>query len=155
MSPRVERLSSTKDRKREAHLKRTIWTIGLLSLSMNTMALTAPFVAQGVAAASAATPEKQDYVLFVDVRVKPESVTDFKQAILAIVSSTRAENGNLAYIVHQSPEDPTDFMVYEHWLTDEDHARHLHSSIFVNYSRAVAPMIANGYPIRKRMIVLN
>lgn len=132
-------------------MKRSIWIFSLASISMSILVFAAPLVA----ADSSTTPEKQDYVLLVEVRVKPESVTDFEQAISVIVPFTRAESGNLAYIVHQSLEDPADFMVYEHWQTDEDHARHLLSSTFINYSRFVAPMIMSGYPIRKKMIILN
>lgn len=134
-------------------MKKIVFAIGILSLTVN--CFTAGVVyAQNASDIQAAAPIKSDYVLFVEVKVKPENVLDFKKALLSIVASTQVEVGNLAYIVHQSPDDQTDFMVYEHWQSDADHVLHLQNPTFVNYSKTVAPMMETGYPIRKKMIDL-
>ena len=97
--------------------------VGLLSLAMNGWV---PIIAHAQACGfQCAAPGKADYVLFVEVKVKPETVDDFKEALLSRVAPTRIEDGNLAYIAHQSPDDPTDFIVDEHWKTDDAHTRHL------------------------------
>lgn len=125
-------------------MKKLIVIAGLLFCGMNSLT-------SNIAHADVQT----DYVLIVEVKVKPEVVAQFKDALLSIVAPTRLEDGNLAYIAHQSPDDPTDFMVYEHWESDEAHVQHLQSPMFVNYSKMVAPMIEAGYPVRKKMIEID
>jgi quinol monooxygenase YgiN len=142
------------DRKKENQMKKITVTLSLFALAVSSFT---PGLAraQGPGGIQAAAPNKVDYVLFVEVKVKPESVLDFKEALLSVVAPTRAEPGNYAYIVHQSPTDPTDFMFYEHWQSDEYHERHLQSPCFLNYSNIVTPMMEPGYPIRKKMIDLD
>jgi quinol monooxygenase YgiN len=100
-------------------------------------------------------PDKMDYVLFVTLKIKTEKVSDFKLALLSIVDQVRAENGNSAYLVHQSPVDATEFSVYEHWKSDEAHQRHLGTPFMKAYLKLVTPLIEAGYPVRKKYVELD
>ena len=106
-------------------------------------------------AESDGAPDKSDYVLFVTVKVKPESIGDFKAALLSIVEPTRSQDGNLAYFVHQSPSDASEFAVYEHWESDAAHIAHIASPVFANYSKLTAPMLEPGYPVKAKYIELD
>lgn len=46
-------------------------------------------------------------------------------AVLAqMVEPTRAEPGNLAYVIHRDPEDPRVFLLYEQYADEEAYAAH-------------------------------
>lgn len=120
---------------------------------MTVAALLWIFLATGAHADQRAS-RRDDYSLFVAVKVRPGTVASFKKALLSIVEESRAEEGNLGYLVLQSPEDPTQFAVYERWESDAAHERHVHQPFFVEYARTVGPMIEKGYPIRKKYLEL-
>lgn len=49
------------------------------------------------------------------LKVKSEKIEELKQAALAIVADSRAEDGCVSYNVHQSVEDETVFIWRECW----------------------------------------
>lgn len=53
------------------------------------------------------------------VKVKHGHEEQAKQALRAAVAPTRAEPGCLQYDLHQSTTDPTQFLFYEAWSSDE------------------------------------
>ena len=54
-------------------------------------------------------------VLFARLKVKKDAVDEAKQAALAIVEDSRAENGCLNYDFHQAIDDATVFLWHETW----------------------------------------
>ena len=49
------------------------------------------------------------------LKVKAGMEHDARVALLAAVPATRAEPGCLAYDLHQSTNEPTEFLFYERW----------------------------------------
>jgi quinol monooxygenase YgiN len=49
------------------------------------------------------------------LKVKAGTEDAARVALLAAVAGTRAEHGCLAYDLHQSTSDPTEFLFYERW----------------------------------------
>ncbi|MCE2392150.1 MAG: antibiotic biosynthesis monooxygenase [Proteobacteria bacterium] len=63
--------------------------------------------------------------VFATLRVKADKVDAAKKALAELAASVRAdEPGNLAYIFHQRKDDPTVFMAYEKYVSDEAFAEH-------------------------------
>jgi quinol monooxygenase YgiN len=48
-----------------------------------------------------------------------------QQELAALIDPTRSEPGCISYILHQSAEDKTSFMFYEHWADKKDLDEHL------------------------------
>ena len=48
-----------------------------------------------------------------------------RETILALVAPTRAEAGCINYDLHQSPDDPSVYMLYENWVSKKDLDEHL------------------------------
>jgi quinol monooxygenase YgiN len=51
------------------------------------------------------------------VRARAGKETEVRQFLLALVAPSRAEAGCLNYDLHQSTNDPTEFMFYENWTS--------------------------------------
>lgn len=52
------------------------------------------------------------------IKVKPGSESDARSMLSSIVPETLLEPGCLAYDLHQSASDPTEFLFYERWSSD-------------------------------------
>jgi len=103
---------------------------------------------------SSQAPKTPDFVIIADVKVKPNKVLEFKKTVIPYAEETRKESGTLAYIVHQSPDDPTEFKTYEHWKSDEGRAAHLAAPHTVTFFKKVTPFFEPGYPIRHKVVEL-
>jgi quinol monooxygenase YgiN len=78
-------------------------------------------VAQG--AGNSEVP-KGAVILTAMVKAKSGQEHAVKEALLALVEPTRKEAGCLCYNLHQSKADPTQFMFYEQWATQEALSAH-------------------------------
>jgi (4S)-4-hydroxy-5-phosphonooxypentane-2,3-dione isomerase len=64
------------------------------------------------------------YVTIVYVQVKPDRVEDFISSIRANHEGAVKEPGNLRFDVLQSNEDPTRFVLYEAYRSEDDAKAH-------------------------------
>lgn len=79
----------------------------------------------------------ENIVLFARLKVKAGTEDEAKQAALAIVGPSRAEEGCLNYDMHQAVDDPTVFMWHETWTSEAAIDAHGNSEHFKNFSQAV------------------
>jgi quinol monooxygenase YgiN len=66
-----------------------------------------------------------------------------KAELLQLVAETRQEAGCITYTLHQSPKDPTMFVMYENWASKDAinaHSKMPHFSAFV----AKMPSLCEG-----------
>ncbi|HEY9164493.1 MAG TPA: antibiotic biosynthesis monooxygenase [Magnetovibrio sp.] len=81
------------------------------------------------------------HVTVVQVSVKPECVDEFIQASLANHEASVREPGNRRFDVLQSNEDPTAFVLYEAYASEEDAKAHKDTSHYAMWRDAVAHMM--------------
>ncbi len=58
-------------------------------------------------------------------KAKPGLEEEVKRELMALQEPTRSEEGCINYDLHQSKEDPSRFMFYENWKSQEDLDKHL------------------------------
>lgn len=73
-------------------------------------------LAEGVATSQM---PKEGIILTAMVKAKPGEEDAVKDILVALVEPTRKETGCLAYNLHQSKADKTQFMFYEQWASKE------------------------------------
>lgn len=81
-------------------------------------------------------------VTCVYVQVTPEMVQPFTEAMLANHRESVKEPGNLRFDVLQQFDDPTRFMIYEAYVSEEAAAAHKKTAHYVAWRGAVAEMMA-------------
>jgi quinol monooxygenase YgiN len=59
-------------------------------------------------------PDKK-VTVYARFKAKEGKTEEVKQALLALVDPTRREEGCVSYDLHQSDDDPSQFMFYETW----------------------------------------
>lgn len=98
-----------------------------------------PFLASQVLGGEIAKQEmpEKGVALVATVKAKADEVEAVKEALLALVEPTRKEEGCLAYNLHQSQADKTQFMFYEQWASKEALDAHSQSPHF----KALGPQI--------------
>jgi autoinducer 2-degrading protein len=81
------------------------------------------------------------YVVCVTIKVKPEFIEDFKEAIRLNHEGTRQEPNNLRFDVLQGDDDAGRFFLYEVYRTKEDFAYHQTTEHFAKWRSSVADMM--------------
>ena len=81
-------------------------------------------------------------VTCVHVDVKPEHVEDFIQATTTNHQNSIAEPTNVRFDVLQSRDDPTKFLLYEAYESDEGAAAHKQTEHYLTWRNTVEPWMA-------------
>ncbi len=87
-------------------------------------------------------------IVHVHVRVKPESIADFRQATIQNARSSVQEPGIARFDVVEQQDDATRFVLIEVYRTPEAPAAHRETAHYAKWRDAVAPMMAEP---RQRM----
>lgn len=82
------------------------------------------------------------FIVHVHVRVKPESVADFRHASIENARNSVQEPGIARFDVIQQQDDATRFMLIEVYRTPEAAAAHKETAHYAKWRDAVAPMMA-------------
>jgi quinol monooxygenase YgiN len=61
-------------------------------------------------------------------QARPGRENELKAALTALVEPTRKEAGCINYDLHQSPDDPTNFLFHENWASKAHLDAHLQSA---------------------------
>jgi quinol monooxygenase YgiN len=64
-----------------------------------------------------------------------------REVLLAVVPPSRTEEGCLSYVLHESPENPNQFVFYEAWKDEPALQEHLASSHYNNYRQAAEALV--------------
>ena len=87
-------------------------------------------------------------IVHVHVRVKPESVAEFREATVENARSSVQEPGIARFDVVQQQDDATRFVLVEVYRTPQAAAAHKETSHYAKWRDAVEPMMAEP---RQRM----
>lgn len=102
-------------------MKYTFWSLACICLVLG--GCTSPSK-QETAKSCCDDKSGMEVVLDLHRKVKPEFVTAFKESFARCKVSTVKEPGCLDYGVYQSPEDSTEFLIYEVWKNEGELAKH-------------------------------
>jgi len=83
-------------------------------------------------------------IVHVRVRVKPESVADFRQATIENACSSVQESGIARFDLVQEQDDATRFVLIEVYRTPEAATAHKETAHYAKWRDAVAPMMAEA-----------
>lgn len=81
-------------------------------------------------------------IVHVHVRVKPESVAEFRQATMENARASVQEPGIARFDVVEQQDDATRFVLVEVYRTPEATAAHKETAHYAKWRDAVAPMMA-------------
>ena len=81
-------------------------------------------------------------IVHIHVRVKPESVADFRQVTIENARSSVQEPGIARFDVVEQQDDTTRFVLVEVYRTAEAVAAHRQTAHYAKWRDAVAPMMA-------------
>ena len=84
------------------------------------------------------------FTVIADAKVLPEHVEDFKRAVEKILEPTRNEEGNLRYDFCQSIDEPTQFVFFENWESEQHLQKHLESEHMSEFFSAVGPVMVKA-----------
>jgi len=82
------------------------------------------------------------HATLVYVQVIARHIADFVEATRSNHKASIRESGNVRFDVLQSPDDPTQFVLYEAYLTAEAAAAHKQTPHYLKWKETVAPWMA-------------
>lgn len=83
-------------------------------------------------------------VTTIAVYVKPENIEDFIEASTENHESSIKEPGNMRFDVLQSMTDPTRFLLYEAYQSEEEAAAHKKTEHYLKWKRTVDSWMAKA-----------
>lgn len=84
------------------------------------------------------------YVTIVHISVKPENIAAFKAACSLNHQRSIQEPGNLRFDVLQSTDEPTQFVLYEAYKTQQDAAAHKETTHYQTWQETVEDWMAKS-----------
>ncbi|HOW18467.1 MAG TPA: antibiotic biosynthesis monooxygenase [Phycisphaerae bacterium] len=81
-------------------------------------------------------------IVFVDVHVKPESISAFREATIENAKESVKEPGVARFDVLQQEADPARFMLVEVYRDEDAPAAHKETPHYAKWRDTVAPMMA-------------
>jgi quinol monooxygenase YgiN len=82
------------------------------------------------------------------IRAKPGKEAGVQQALLDLVTHTRAEAGCLNYDLHLSHDDPALFLFYENWESQAHLDAHAQSAHIQTFRARAAELLAEPVEIK-------
>ena len=84
-----------------------------------------------------------NFVLVVNIRIKPESVDKFMQALTVNAREARTEPGCKQFDVLVDPQDKTKVMLYEVYADEKAFEVHQQGAAFKAYVAEAVPLLAS------------
>ncbi len=77
------------------------------------------------------------------IEAKPEAIDLVKTELIKLIQPTRAEQGCIAYDLHQDNQSPEIFLFFEKWESRELWQAHMNNDHLKAYMEAVDGAVAN------------
>lgn len=103
---------------------RNLWSVAVCALAASLAASCTTAPKQAADAAGDIATDSLEIVMSLHKKIKPECVGAYKAAFAKCKAATVQEEGCLDYGYYQSPEDSTEFLIYENWANEAALARH-------------------------------
>ncbi|MCK4885857.1 MAG: antibiotic biosynthesis monooxygenase [Planctomycetes bacterium] len=74
-------------------------------------------------------------IIIAKAKAKPGMEEEVKKELMALIGPTRSEEGCVQYNLHQSADNPSVFMFYENWISQEafnEHIQTMHLQSLLN-----------------------
>lgn len=84
---------------------------------------------------------------------KPDSIDETREVLLGLIGPTCAEEGCVAYELHQNTADPTDFTFIEEWTDDASLDAHLGSAHLAAAREKLGDLLAEPADIRRYRLI--
>ncbi|WP_127497582.1 putative quinol monooxygenase [Paenibacillus glycanilyticus] len=77
------------------------------------------------------------------LKARPGTERQLRDELLKVAAPSRAEEGCVDYILHNSPEHPEQYVLYENWKDEDALQAHLASSHYQEYRRSTEAWLAS------------
>jgi quinol monooxygenase YgiN len=81
------------------------------------------------------------HTLAITLTCRDGAAETFRRTLSEITPPSRDEPGSLAFVTHQSPEDPNMFFVYESYVDEQAYEAHLASPAFKRVEEELFPLV--------------
>jgi quinol monooxygenase YgiN len=82
------------------------------------------------------------------LKAKPGRSEELGSRLKALIEPTRAEAGNIDYLLHRATDGDDTWMLYENWRSKRDLDLHFETSYLKDFLKAAPTLLANEMDLR-------
>lgn len=82
------------------------------------------------------------------IQILGDKINDYLEIVAPLVEATRAEEGNLAYLLYQSLENPAEFIIYEEYINEDAFKVHLGSPLMNELAGQIQSVLAKDINVQ-------
>ena len=98
-------------------------------------------------------PENHDgVVVLYEAKAKPGKEAELRAMLVAGVTGSRHDEGNVSYELHEVAGDPTRFVLYEQWIAEEALQAHLETPPLQKLKAKADELIEGGFEAGMRKL---
>lgn len=87
----------------------------------------------------------KQHTVIVILEAKPGKEAELKSALDTVAEHSRLENTNVDYRLHQSIDNPTQFILYENWVSKEKHQQQFEKQYIKELAQKLETILAKPY----------
>ncbi len=87
------------------------------------------------------------HTVMVLLEAKPGKEAEMKELLMGVVEPSRAEETCLGYHLHQDINNGSQFMLYETWTSQQDHAKQFEKPYIIELGQKLETILAKPYQV--------
>lgn len=85
------------------------------------------------------------HTIIVILEAKPGQEDALKTALEMVAKHSRQEEANIDYRLHQSLDNPAQFILYENWVSEEKHQMQFEKPYIQAFAQSLDSILANPF----------
>lgn len=87
------------------------------------------------------------HTVVVILEAKQGKENELESALTSVMQPSRAEESNLEYRLHQSVDNPAQFLLYENWISKEEHQKQFTKPYILELGDRIEPLLEKPYQV--------
>tara|TARA_B100000949_G_C14190491_1_gene411522 strand:- start:348 stop:713 length:366 start_codon:yes stop_codon:yes gene_type:complete len=87
------------------------------------------------------------HTVVVILEAKQGKEKELESALIAVVNPSRAEESNIEYRLHKGIENPAQFVLYENWISKEEHQKQFSKPYILELGARIEQMLEKPYQV--------
>ena len=122
-----------------------LFGIGAVLCALSTTGHASKETVLNASTAQVTTAKPRTVMVLIDIKAGQEKA--FQEALKTVVQESRKEPHALEYRVHQSQDNPSQYMLYETWSSDTAHKSQFEKPYIIAFSKAIEVMLSKPYEV--------
>ena len=89
----------------------------------------------------------KSHTIIAILEAKKGKEQELKQALIEVIAPSRNESTCLEFRLHQAKNNPQQFVIYENWQSQEEHAKQFEKPYIINFVKKTEALLAKPFEV--------